>query len=234
MICALIRGPHEDHSADQVSAAASSSHSVHSPSPAADTSFAPASGGKDSCYNMVLCTQHGHEVSTAAPAQAHLAAAPASVSCTQIVALQWCTAHITAALQLSHVCRLWLWQTWHPSQAPATSWTATCTRRRGTSWWAPTRSAWPCPCSACTPADAPAPRHARALLGQPSQLLEGAFCAPWHAVHLKLSEQGCGKMSLGSWSELIMSSAGSDVLTDAWRRGGGPASSAELRTGCHA
>lgn len=117
------------------------------------------SGGKDSCYNMVLCQRYGHEVRWAGgvgrvgwgvvpdsshlrrPASAHLAT-PA-LSMPKITRLQFSPGHRT-----SPPChRSWPWPTCcRPSRRRMTS-TAGCTRQWATSWWGPTPSAWGCPCT---------------------------------------------------------------------------------------
>ena len=99
------------------------------------------SGGKDSCYNAMLCQRHGHEVRRRSPAD------------------------VTGKSRREHSChRLLRWPIWPLQKGLVTSWTATCIRLWVISWWQRTRSVPGCHCFACIPLGAPATWYAFAFL----------------------------------------------------------------------
>ena len=128
------------------------------------------SGGKDSCYNMVLCQTYGHEVGE-------------RIDALKSLHIAWnCSKHCaptTAASRPNHhhcLCRSWRWPTCCQVSTRPMTWTATCTRQWGTSWWAPMPSACACRCTADASPGSRQTRWARGRQGaQPCCAAAGCF-----------------------------------------------------------
>ena len=100
------------------------------PPPHSAASLAPlpahhcCSGGKDSCYNMVLCQQYGHEVGCRGTVQCTPPSAPP-------LPHQFGCRSFHARPRPVLPCRSWRWPTCCPRHRRRTTWTATCTKRWG-------------------------------------------------------------------------------------------------------